>query len=145
MKNIILILFILSSIVCSSQKTEEVEIAKKIKLEAGAFLMKKGDISNLDSLSTKISIIEILDKKILGFNSKGVYRLFSHRSPSFTYIILKNDENFQIVELKNFSEALKEITKYLNGFNVDSNRIVSYMEKILETYRNNDYDKKIRM
>jgi len=145
MKNIILILFLLSSIACSSQKTEEIEIAKKIKLEAGTFLMKKGEISNLDSLNTKISIIEILDKKILGYNSNGVYRLFSHRSPSFTYIILKNDKNFQIVELKNFSDALKEITKYLSNFNIDSNRIVSYMEKILEIYRNNDYDKKIRL
>lgn len=145
MKNIILILFILSSIICTSQKIEEVEITKKIKLEAGAFLMKKGEISNLDSLDTKISIIEIIDKKILGFNTKGIYRLFPHKSPSFTYIILKDNKKFQIVDLKDFSKALKEITKFLDHSNMNSNSMVSYMEKILETYRNNDYDSKIRM
>lgn len=144
MKNLILIFFLFSTILCSSQKKDEVKITKKIKSEACNFLIKKGEIVSRDSLDTKISIIEILDKKILGYNSKGIYRLFPHKSPSFTYIILKDGEKFKIIDLKNFSMALNEISIFFNASKFDDNKIVEYMEKILETYRNNDYGAKIR-
>lgn len=143
-KNLILIFFILFSTLCSSQ-TETSDIIKKIRIEAGNFLMQKKEIESVDNLASKISIIEILDNKVLGFNDVGVYRLFAHKSPSFTYIILKNKSEFSIIDLKDFSTALKKITKFLNSSKLEDDKIVSYLEKILETYRNNNYDTKIRM
>lgn len=145
MKNLIMTFFILFSITCLSQKNEASDITKKIKAEAGNFLLQKKEIESVDNLESKISIVEILDKKILGFNDVGIYRLFPHKSPSFTYIILKNRNKYSIIDLKDFSSALKSITKFLNSTNLENDKIVSYLEKILETYRNNDYDNKVRM
>lgn len=120
-------------------------VTKKIKTEAGNFLLQKKEIENIDNFESKMSIVEILDKKVLGFNDVGIYRLFPHKSPSFTYIILKDRNKFNIIDLKNFSTALKEITKFLTSSKLENDKIVSYLEKILEIYRNNDYDNKIRM
>ena len=143
-KNLILLFFILFSTLCSSQ-TETSDIIKKIRIEAGNFLMQKKEIESADNLESKMSIIEILDNKVLGFNDVGIYRLFPHKSPSFTYIILKRKNEFSIIDLKDFSAALKKITKFLNSSKFEDNKIVSYLEKVLETYRNNDYDNRIRM
>ncbi len=143
-KNLILIFFILFSTLCSSQ-TETSDIIKKIRIEAGNFLMQKKEIESADNLESKMSIIEILDNKVLGFNDVGIYRLFPHKSPSFTYIILKRKNEFSIIDLKDFSAALKKITKFLNSSKFEDNKIVSYLEKVSETYRNNDYDNRIRM
>ncbi|TDO78258.1 hypothetical protein EV143_103513, partial [Flavobacterium chryseum] len=57
---------------------------------------------------------------------------------------LKNDKKFSIVDLRDFSVALRVITNFFDKSNFDSKLIVSYMENILETYKNNDYDAKIR-
>ena len=145
MKNLIMTFFILSCITCSSQKNEASDIIKKIKIEAGNFLMQKKEIESIDNLESKMSIIEILDNKVLGFNDVGVYRLFPHKSPSSTYIILKNKNEFSIIDVKDFSTALKKITKFLDSSKLEDDKIVSYLEKVLETYRNNGYDNKIRM
>lgn len=145
MRNLILTFFIFFSTLCSSQTNETSDIIKKIRIEAGNFLMQKNEIESVDNLESKMSIIEILDNKVLGFNDVGIYRLFPHKSPSFTYIILKKKNEFSIIDLKDFSTALKKITKFLNSSKFEDNKIVSYLEKVLETYRNNDYDNKIRM
>lgn len=145
MKNLIITFCILFSIICSSQTNEASGVTKKIKTEAGNFLLQKKEIENIDNFESKMSIVEILDKKVLGFNDVGIYRLFPHKSPSFTYIILKDRNKFNIIDLKNFSTALKEITKFLTSSKLENDKIVSYLEKILEIYRNNDYDNKIRM
>lgn len=145
MKNLIITFCILFSIICSSQTNEASDVTKKIKTEAGNFLLQKKEIENIDNLESKMSIVEILDKKVLGFNDVGIYRLFPHKSPSFTYIILINRNKFNIIDLKDFSTALKEITKFLTSAKLENDKIVSYLEKILEVYRNNDYDNKIRM
>lgn len=145
MKNLIITFCILFSIICSSQMNEASGVTKKIKTEAGNFLLQKKEIENIDNFESKMSIVEILDKKVLGFNDVGIYRLFPHKSPSFTYIILKDRNKFNIIDLKNFSTALKEITKFLTSSKLENDKIVSYLEKILEIYRNNDYDNKIRM
>jgi len=145
MKNLIITFFILFSIICSSQQNEASDITKKIKTEAGNFLLQKKEIENVDNLESKMSIVEILDKKVLGFNDVGIYRLFPHKSPSFTYIILKHRNKFNIIDLEDFSTALKEITKFLTSTKLENDKIVSYLEKILETYRNNDYGNKIKM
>lgn len=145
MRNLILLFFIFFNSLCSSQTNELSDVIKNIKAEAGNFLMQKKEIESIDNLESKMSIIEILDNKVLGFNDVGVYRLFPHKSPSFTYIILKNKNEFSIIDLKDFSSALKKITKFLNSSKLEDDKIVSYLEKVLETYRNNDYDNKIRM
>jgi len=145
MRNLISLFFIFFSTLCSSQTNESSDIIKKIRIEAGSFLMQKNEIESVDNLESKMSIIELLDNKVLGFNDVGVYRLFPHKSPSFTYIILKNKNEFSIIDLKDFSTALKKITKFLNSSKLEDNKIVSYLEKVLETYRNNDYENKIRM
>lgn len=145
MKKLTIICFLLFSIICSSQTNEASDITKKIKVEAGNFLLQKKEIETIDNLESKMSIVEILDKKVLGFNDVGIYRLFPHKSPSFTYIILKNKNKFSIIDLKDFSTALKEVTKFLSSSKLENDKIVSYLEKVLETYRNNDYNNKIKM
>lgn len=134
----------LCSGLCFSQKSDELEITEKIKKDASLFLLKEKAIEKITNIEQQVHIIEVLETKVLGYNKKGVYRLNSNVNPSFTYIILKNDKKFSIVDLRDFSAALKEITKFFDSSKFDNKLIVSYMEKILETYRNNDYDAKIR-
>jgi len=144
MKNIVLIFAMLSCIICSSQNSEDTNSIEIIKNEAGKFLVKNGEIENLSELDKKMSIIEIINNKVLGHNEVGVYRLYPHKSPSFTYIILKNRSDYMILDLKDFAKTLEIISKFFKNSGLENKVIVNYLDKILEVYYNNDYDAKLR-
>ncbi|MFH7017269.1 hypothetical protein [Flavobacterium sp. FlaQc-47] len=109
-------------------------------------IISKGKTYEVDikNNNEKFFIHEIVEDKILGYTHKGIYRLYTNKSPSFMYIILKKGKNFRIIDLKNFSKSLKEISEFLSsGF---SDKVVAkYLEEILKVYNYNDYDEKISM
>ncbi|KOS07578.1 hypothetical protein AM493_17165 [Flavobacterium akiainvivens] len=122
-----------------SQIIDSPETILKIKGGAEKYLTDKNELNN----GEKFFIKEIIDKAEIGYKSKGIYRLYLNRSPSFTYIILKEGEKFQVLDLWALTDSLKTISEFLSsGF--DNEAVVRYMEEILKIYRYNRYDEKIR-
>lgn len=128
---------------CFSQMVDKPEVVERINKDSKEYLLSKGEI-DIKNENEKFFIQEIVEDKILGYTHKGIYRLYTNKSPSFTYIILKKGKNFKIIDLKNFSKSLKEISEFLSsGF---SDKVVAkYLEEILKVYNYNHYDEKIRM
>ncbi|MFY0604942.1 MAG: hypothetical protein JXQ93_13465 [Flavobacteriaceae bacterium] len=135
---IFLLIAIFISISCYSQNV------KNIKNEVAKFLYENNEIDSLQYVDEKIYVTELLENTILGYNKKGIYRVGTFSSPSETYILLKNDEKVEIIELKNFSQALKKISFFLTKNKFDNIQIVSYMEKITQIYRRNKYHQKVK-
>ena len=97
------------------------------------------------SIPSTLSIIEILETKVIGYNKIGIYRLFSHKSPSNTYILLKKNSAIQFIDLKDFEKSFKSILKFLNSTKFDDEKKIFYLEKIIEVYHNNNYSEKIKL
>ena len=143
-KKLIIILF-LSLTNSFSQSVDNPNLVEKIKLKSANFLLEKGEIENIDNYKSKISIIEILETKVIGYNKIGIYKLFPHKSPSNTYILLKKNSDIQFIDLKDFEKSFKSILKFLNSTKLDDEIKIIYLEKIIEVYRNNNYSEKIKL
>lgn len=143
MKGITIVFIMFFSQLCFSQMVDKPEVVERINKDSKEYLLSKGEI-DIKNNNEKFFIQEIVEDKILGYTHKGIYRLYTNKSPSFTYIILKKGKNFKIIDLKNFSKSLKEISEFLSsGF---SDKVVAkYLEEILKVYNYNHYDEKIRM
>ena len=99
MKKIILITILISFTNVFSQMKEKSKTDQNIINKCTKFLLEKGDLESTENIDSKISIIEIVENKVLGYNEVGIYRLYSHKSPSFTYILLKRNSKINIVTL----------------------------------------------
>lgn len=143
-KSLIIILF-LSLTNSFSQSVDDINLIDKIKIKSAHFLLEKGEIDDIDNYTSKISIIEILETKVIGYNKNGIYRLFSHKSPSNTYILLKKNSDIQFCDLKDFKKSFKSILKFLNSTTFDDEKKIIYLEKIIEVYHNNNYSEKIKL
>lgn len=143
-QRIIYVILLASFANCFSQQVDKKKIVEKIKNKSALFLIAKGEIESVEGLNSKISIIEILDNKILGFNTIGIYRLYAHKSPSFTYILLKDKSHVKIIDLKKFSESFPKIIKFIKNTDFADEKKVLYLEKIIEVYNNNNYAEKIK-
>lgn len=145
MKKSLTIILFLSLTYSFSQSVDDANLIEKIKLKSVHFLLEKGEIDNIDNYKSKVSIIEILETKVIGYNKIGIYRLFSHKSPSNTYILLKKNSAIQFIDLKDFEKSFKSILKFLNSTKFDDEKKIFYLEKIIEVYHNNNYSEKIKL
>lgn len=67
------------------------------------------------------------------------------KNPSFTYILLKKDTKIKIIDLKNFSKSFGEIIRFLDSSSFEDSRKINYLEKVIEVYKNNNYNEKIKL
>jgi len=144
MKKIILITILISFTNLFSQIKEKNKTDQNIINKSAKFLLEKGDLESTENIDSKISIIEIVENKVLGYNEVGIYRLYSHKNPSFTYILLKRNSKINIVDLKDFSKSFKKTINFLASSDFEDDKKIVYLEKIIETYKNNNYKDKIR-
>lgn len=128
-----------------SQTIDNKNLIEKIKTKSATFLLEKGEIENIENINFKISIIEILNNKVIGYNEIGIYRLYSHKSPSCTYILLKKKSKIKIIDLRYFSNSFPEIIEFLKDSSFDEDKKILYLEKIIEVYNNNNYQEKIKL
>lgn len=143
MKIINIILFVFFSQICLSQIVDKTSTINKITEESKKYLVQKREI-DVNNPKEQFFIHEIIENKTIGYTYKGIYRLYTNKSPSFTYIILKDGDAFTIVDLEKFSIAIKKISKFLSsGF--ENKVIANYMEEVLKIYKYNRYDEKIRL
>lgn len=126
---------------CKAQVKGDIE---NIKKEVANYLLEKKEIKDLEKVEKRVFIVEIIDNKILGFNDKGIYRIGTYSSPSATYILLKNNESFEIIDLIDFKATLKRITTFLTTNDFSDIKITAYLDKIIDIYRSNAYDAKVK-
>ncbi len=143
-KKIFALFMLFLGINCFSQIVDDESTIKFIKQESRKFLLNEGDIED-SNLQEKIYIKEIIENKVIGYNLKGIYRLYTSKRPSETYLILKYEKKIKIIDLRNLSISLNEISNFFITVKFDNKKSLEYMEKILEIYKNNRYGEKIQM
>ncbi len=134
----ITIFILFTSVFVFSQKVDSIESIKNIRTQVTDFLVEKGDLKfkEKDSIN-RYSIIEILQKKVLGYNKNGIYKIYAYNSHSTSYLLIKESKDTKILELNNLSTLLSDILKYSKANNLSDEEISIYIEKVLLMYRNN--------
>lgn len=143
MKTKILIILILLGNSMFSQEFADTKQTQEILDASKNFLLEKKEMDIKFPIIT-FSIRELINNNELKYNTKGIYRLFTNKSPSYTYIILKDADKFQIIDLLFFSKNIVIISDFLSS-RFDNKIVAQYIEEILKIYRYNRYDDKIKM
>ena len=130
------------------QKVDSEELLEKINKDVIKFLVKENELNEnftYEEYLNQFYIIEMIEKKIVGYNKNGLYRFSVLNSPSYTYLLLKNDHNYKLLDLKNIDTVLLEVLKFLIEIDTPKDKIVQYIEKVISEYKGNGYNDNIRM
>ena len=138
------VLCFLSFQISFGQKVDSDRTIRKIETAITDFFIAKGEINTEHKLG--IGAYEITDEKELGYKEVGIYIIRTeYRTDGTDYLLLKNGENFEILDFKDLENVLNKSTKLLH--NKSDEELYEYMSKLLKWY-NESYlfskDRKIR-
>lgn len=143
MKTKFLILLMLLGNSMFSQEFANTKQTQEIWDASKKFLFEKKEM-DIELPMITFSIRELINNNELKYSTKGIYRLFTNKSPSSTYIVLKDKDKFQIIDLRSFSKNIVVISDFLSS-RFDNTIVAQYLEEILKIYKYNRYDEKIKM
>lgn len=137
-----LVLVILSTLCCNSiqaQKTDSDDLINEIKLEVTNFFVNKGllDEEKVAGNNNYILINEIAQNKVIGYNIVGVYKIGVFKTHSKHHVLLKEKNQFKILNLDDIKTALKELSLFFIKNDIDDLDVVNYTDAILQIYKDN--------
>ena len=134
-----LLFFLLVHFNASGQQIDSDSLIKEVKLKATNFFIEQGvlDKTNVKNGLDYVFITEIHDKKIIGYNTNGIYRIGVLISHSPQHILIKENSKFHILDLKNITEVLESIISYCerNKLNIDT--MFLYIKEVMRMYEAN--------
>ena len=110
-------IFLISSFFCVqvifSQKIDDDKTIEKINSSIIDFFIVKGEIDNKNKLG--IGAWEITDGSEIGYKEIGIYLIRTvYRTDGTDYLLLKNGENFEIVDFNDLKNVITKSTILLN-------------------------------
>jgi hypothetical protein len=86
----------------------------------------------------RITIIECVDKTVLGYSKVGIYAFSVNTSHSKTFLLLKNGLRYEIVDPDSLINTLQKATALLNDAKLSDTRSIEYIESIIRIYKMNE-------
>lgn len=94
--------------------------------------------SNHREYMQRITIIECVDRTVLGYNKVGIYVFSVNTSHTKAYLLLKNNLHYEIVDPDNLVVALQKVATLLNEGKLSNTKVIEYIESIIRIYRMNE-------
>ena len=117
-----------------SQKIDDDKTIEKINTSIKDFFISKGEIDNKNKLG--IGAWEITDGSEIGYKEIGIYLIRTvYRTDGTDYLLLKNGENFEIVDFNDLKNVITKSTILLNNKTEEDYHL--YISKILKCYDEN--------
>ena len=122
-----------------SQKVDSEILINNIKRDVTDFFVKKRVLekAKIKESLNYVFIIEMVDKKVIGFNNDGIYLISVHQSHSEKHILIKEGTSFKIIDLTNIDLALKDIIDYSLRNKLDKGKLLSYLKITIKRYEDN--------
>lgn len=128
-----------------AQQKNEIQDEKCIKEKVNLFFIEKDKLNNKEASGNSVHILEIVEKKVLGYNNVGIY--FSSNEPSRQkYFLLKSGSNFKILASGDSLEVMQEIISFLKKNKVSKEKAIAYLNesvKILDENMNKLSEKRL--
>jgi len=123
-----------------AQQVDSDSLINNMKSGITVFFIDQGylDKNEIQKNLDFVYAIEIRDKKMLGYNSKGIYRIGVHQSHSQQHVLIKENSHFQIFDIKRIDETLKEVINFSAKNNVNPDTLLLYIREIIRMYDSNN-------
>ena len=135
MKNKALFTFMISILLIFSGMTLNGQ--NRTKKEIVNYLIKVGDLEN-NALNSKdiydgIFIVDLVTRKDYKDGQTGIFSFGAFGAHNKSYILLKNDSTFTILNLKDLDADLLSEIAFLKKHKFSCDRIIKYIEYTIET------------
>ncbi|HOB83691.1 MAG TPA: hypothetical protein PLB27_00570 [Bacteroidales bacterium] len=137
MKKVIFFALILTIIMT---KEHTVSGQDSSKLSIIEYLIKVGDlkpIENKQEYYNNIFITDLLTFKDIGNKEQGIFKFGTYSAHSKTYLLLRNKDSFQILDLKRLDEVLIKEISFLKEIKIPANESLKYIEATILVYQKN--------
>jgi hypothetical protein len=142
------VLIAIASLPAKSQVIDGRNVVSSIQTDVINFLIKVGELEKGKSIEyniNQITIVEIVSKNLLGYQKSGIFLFRVVKSPTTTYLLLKNDSKYSILDLQNTARTLQKVIKFLLKQGSSNDELIKYIEQINIIYNYNCYSCKYRM
>ena len=118
-----------------AQKVDNDTLINNIKSAVTKFFIKQSILktNQIGSLNS-IYVTEIKEEKALGYNITGIYRIGVFQSHSEEHVLIKENSQFKIFDIKQIDETLKEVINYSIRNKISADTMFSYIKSIIEMY-----------
>jgi hypothetical protein len=133
---ICLFLLLFSFIKVSGQQVDSDSFIREIKLNITAFFVEQGllDKSTAKSNLNYVFANELHEKKIIGYNTTGIYNIGVLKSHSLQHILIKEKSAYRIFNIKEINILLKEVIEYAARNKIEESLMIFYIKKIIQMY-----------
>lgn len=119
-----------------AQQTETAKVENCIKEKVTAFFTEKDKLNGKEVSANAVHILEIVEKKVLGYNKVGIY--FCSKAPSRQkYFLLKNENKFKILASNDSLEVMQEVITFLKENKFPESKAVEYLNESAKIFSEN--------
>lgn len=110
------------------------------KLKIIDYLIKIGDLNPIDNKEkyfSNIFIVDLLNFEEDGNKGRGIFKFGTFTDHTKSYILLKDTDTFQILDLNKLDEDLLTELTFLRKLKISSSESLKYIEKTIIEYQKN--------
>lgn len=122
-----------------AQKVDAEILIDSVKAEVTSFFIKETllDKQKVKDNLTYVFVTEIKQKRTIGYDLNGIYRIGVYQSHSPEHILIKQNTEFRIFNLKEVDTVLREVIDYSKKGNITTDWMLFYIKAIIEIYDEN--------
>jgi len=119
-----------------AQKIDDELLIDSIKAEVTRFFIKENllDKQKVKDNLNYVFVTEIKQKRTIGYDLNGIYRIGVYQSHSLEHILIKQNNEFRIFDLKEIDTVLREVIDYSKKSNITTDGMLFYVKAIIEIY-----------
>lgn len=132
----LLVFFLMAFTYCKSQKVDDDSVFTNIRKQITSFFVEQGYLNKTEINDTAnfVFAYEIVEKKMIGYNKIGIYRIGVLQSHSKQHILIKEGNDVKIFDLRKIDLLFQELLNYRSRQNIQIEKMVTYFSRIIELY-----------
>jgi hypothetical protein len=133
-----------------AQKVDNELLIDSIKADVTRFFIKENllDKHKVKENLNYVFVTEIKQKRAVGYDLNGIYRIGVYQSHSPEHILIKQNNEFRLFDLKKIDTVLTEVIDYSKKNNITTDIMLLYVTAIIdmynESYKNNQGGGKLK-
>jgi hypothetical protein len=127
----------------AAHKVDGDSLIDNVKKEDTCFFIKEGflDSQRVGNSRDYVYVTEIKEKRLIGYDMNGIYRIGVYQSHSPEFILIKQADKFKVYGSTNreIGPLLSAIAEYCEKNKIESTIELLYMREAIELYDNNNF------
>ena len=122
-----------------AQRIDRDFLVDSIKADITQFFIREGLLDRQKAKDTRdyVFATEIKQKRSIGYDTNGIYRIGVFQSHSPLHILIKQNNEFRIFNLEEINKVLQEVINYSEKNKIGVEFMFVYLKEVMGMYQGN--------